>query len=155
MGIKAPPPTVHWDLSELYLQHLLVFSCKEGDRAEDQLEQLEVQVGELHVGAHFRQAVEEVLHQNCSKQSRGSRVRQEGIGNNLSKTRHTCDKNNPLPQEAWAQSNELSKSTKSNLWSDSPRNYLFTPRGKKLINLQRIKWITSLQNLKSLILTSF
>lgn len=75
---------VHSDLSELYLEHLFVLSRKEGHGAKDQLEQLEVQVGELHVGAHFRQAVQEVLHQNCSKQSRGSRVRQEGIGNDLS-----------------------------------------------------------------------
>lgn len=75
---------VRSDLSELYLQHLFVLGREEGHGAKDQLEQLEVQVGELHVGAHFRQAVQEVLHQNRSKQSRGSRVRQEGIGNNLS-----------------------------------------------------------------------
>lgn len=81
---QKKPPTQRAGWAWLYLQHLFIFSCEEWDRAEDQLEQLEIQVGELDVGAHLRQAVQEVLHQDRSKQSRGSRVCQKGIGDNLS-----------------------------------------------------------------------
>lgn len=84
MTTKKQPQTQRAGWVWLYLQHLFILSCEEGDRAEDQLEQLEIQVGELDVRAHLRQAVQEVLHQDRSKQSRGSRVCQEGIGDNLS-----------------------------------------------------------------------
>lgn len=66
-----------------YLQHLFIFSSKQWNGAKDQLEQLEIQIGEFHIRAHFWQSVQKILYQNRCKEGRGSRICQEGVGNYL------------------------------------------------------------------------
>lgn len=114
----------------LYLQHLLVFSREEGDRAEDQLEQLEIQVGELDVGAHLWQAVQEVLHQDRSKQSGGSRVCQEGVGNNLSKRETQGTEITVSAKQLQEKAINFSK-LQDQISIRHSRHELFTKRGKK------------------------
>jgi len=41
---------------------LLILGREEGDAAEDKFEQLEVQVGPLHVAAHLGHSLQQVLH---------------------------------------------------------------------------------------------
>lgn len=53
--------------ASLYLQHLLVLRSKERNRTKDQLEEFEIQVGQLHVGTHFRQTVKQILNQDGGK----------------------------------------------------------------------------------------
>lgn len=36
------------------LEHLLILSSEERNRAEDKFKEFEVEVGQLHVGAHLR-----------------------------------------------------------------------------------------------------
>lgn len=69
--------------NDLYLQHLFIFSSKQRDGAKDQLEQLEIQIGEFHIRAHLRQSVQKILYQNCCEEGRGGRICQEGVGNYL------------------------------------------------------------------------
>jgi hypothetical protein len=71
------------DLMQVGLQHLLVLRGKQRHGAEDEFEELEVEVGAVHVGAHFVHAFEEVLHQDGGKDGRGHVVGQEAVGHDL------------------------------------------------------------------------
>ncbi len=73
---------VHY-LMQVGLQHLLVLRGKQRHGAEDELEELQVEVGAVHVGAHFVHALEEVLHQDGGKDGRGDVVGQEAVGHDL------------------------------------------------------------------------
>ncbi len=71
------------DLMQVRLQHLLVLRGKQRHGAEDELEELEVEVGAVHVGAHFVHALQKVLHQDGGKDGRGDVVGQEAVGHDL------------------------------------------------------------------------
>ncbi len=71
------------DLMQVRLQHLLVLRGKQRHGAEDEFEELEIEVGAVHVGAHFVHALEEVLHQDGGKDGRGDVVGQKAVGHDL------------------------------------------------------------------------
>lgn len=71
------------NLVKMRLQHLFILRSKQAHGAKDKLEQLEVEVGSLHVGAHLMHPVQQILDQYGGEDGRGHIVGQEADGHDL------------------------------------------------------------------------
>ena len=67
----------------MWLEHELVLGREEGHTTEDQLEELEVQVGPFHVGPHLVHAGEQVLHQDRGEDGGRHVAGQKAVGHYL------------------------------------------------------------------------